>query len=223
MPLKVIGAGYPRTGTYSLKLALEQLGFGPCHHMAEILQHPEQATLWARAFSGDPIDWDEVLAGYNSSTDAPSCFMAVELADRYPDAKVILGIRSAESWWESAQATIMSDANRERMSRAPSASLIEPMMLAMRKRLGADNEGPSLDPQRPARESAMAAFDRHNERISSTIPAERLLIFEAGQGWGPLCEFLGVPVPDAPYPKTNTRGEFHELVTRVQGGADTAE
>lgn len=218
MPLKVIGAGYPRTGTMSLKLALEHLGFGPCHHMAEILQHPEQATLWTQVFSGDPIDWDDVFAGYRSATDAPSCFVALKLAERYPDAKIILSIRSAESWWESARATVMSDANREGMMRSPNAALIGPMMAKMREYFGRDGEDPALDPERPDRDSAIAAFDRHNERIRESIASERLLVFEAGQGWDPLCEFLGVPVPDREYPKANTRQDFHEMVSRIHAG-----
>lgn len=220
MPLTVIGAGYPRTGTMSLKLALEHLGFGPCHHMAEIIRHPEQATLWARAFGGDSIDWDDVFAGYSATTDAPGCFVALELAGRYPDAKVILGIRSAESWWASAQATVMSDANRDRMMNSPAAAAIGPMMIKMREYLARDGEGAAFDPTQPDPGAAMAAFDRHNERIRRSIARERLLVFEARQGWEPLCEFLEVPVPDSPYPRANSREEFHEMVARVQAGGD---
>lgn len=225
MPLKVIGAGYPRTGTMSLELALEHLGFGPCHHMAEVLQHPRQATLWARAFSGEPIDWDEVLAGYSSSTDAPSCFVSLELAQRYPDAKVVLSLRSAESWWDSAQATVMSEANRDGMIRSPNAALIGPMMMKMREYLyrngdGAEGARAAPEPGTPDRAAAIAAFNRHNERIRAAIAPERLLVFEARQGWEPLCEFLGVPVPQQPYPRANRREEFHEMVARIHAGAD---
>src|SRR5215469_10465769 len=93
MPLKVIGAGFPRTATWSQKLALEQLGFGPCYHMSEALEHPEHWPLWQAAAAGQPVDWDAIFAGWGATTDAPACMFYKELAARYPDAKVILGLR----------------------------------------------------------------------------------------------------------------------------------
>jgi hypothetical protein len=207
MPLAVLGAGFPRTGTLSLKLALEKLGFGPCHHMAEIFQHPEEVPLWTRAFNEDGIDWDEVLAGYNSATDAPSCFAFPELAARYPKAKVILSIRSAESWWKSASATVMQAGNRN----SQGAPAPPPSMLAMFESLGkfmARHNRPHVDPMNATPETSMAAFNAHNERVRRIVPAERLLVFEAKQGWEPLCKFLGVPIPEIPYPRINTTEEF---------------
>ncbi len=191
MSLKVIGAGFPRTGTMSLKLALEELGFGPCHHMIEVFQNPEQPRLWARKFNGEALDWEEVLKGYNSLTDAPGCFAYRELADRYPEAKVILGIRSPESWWKSASSTVMSQATQERMSQSPGAAPMLEMFQAMSAYLGrlhgaqSSWEGMSAD-----RETASAAFERHNESVREYIAPERLLVFEATQGWEPLCGFL---------------------------------
>lgn len=212
MPLKLIGAGYPRTGTFSLKSALEQLGLGRCHHMAEIIRNPEQAALWARQFSHDRLDWDEVYAGYDAAVDAPTCFFFAELAERYPDAKLILSIRDAESWWNSAQATVMSPQNRERMMSSPNAPLLGPMMMKMREFV-LNRPGTFPDLAAPDRDQAIAAFNRHNERVRESIPAERLLIFEASQGWEPLCRFLDVPVPDTPYPHANSREDFHQTVT----------
>ncbi len=213
MPLKVIGAGLPRTGTLSLKLALEQLGFGPCHHMSEIFPHPEQATLWAGKLSGEPLDWDDVLDGYNSATDAPSCFVYKELMARYPDAKVILSIRSAESWWSSAQATIMSPqspANRPEI--LPNPEAFARMFQAMKKAAGDVINFDGSD-----RSASIASFERHNEEVRRVVPKERLQVFEAKQGWEPLCSFLGVPVPKTPYPHTNSTGAFQQNVARMSG------
>jgi hypothetical protein len=209
MPLKVIGAGLPRTGTLSLKLALEQLGFGPCHHMSEIFPHPEQATLWADKLSGAPLDWDDVLKGYNSATDAPSCFFYKELMARYPGAKVILSIRSAESWLRSAQATVMSPqspANRPEILPEAFARMFQVMQKATADRIKFDG----TDPQ-----GSIAAFERHNEEVRRVVPKERLLVFEASQGWEPLCRFLGVPVPETPYPHTNSTENFQQNVARM--------
>ncbi|HJW40481.1 MAG TPA: sulfotransferase, partial [Rhizomicrobium sp.] len=107
MSLKVIGAGFGRTGTRSLKEALEMLGFGPCHHMVEVFMHPEQVPLWDRAALGEMKNWEEIFAAYNSSCDWPSCSFYKELADFYPDAKVILTLRDPKSWFKSVSSTIM--------------------------------------------------------------------------------------------------------------------
>jgi hypothetical protein len=208
MPLKVIGAGYPRTGTLSLKFALETLGFGPCHHMAELIMHPEQVPLWLRMTDGESLDWDEIYAGYSSTTDAPGCFFWRELAERYPDAKVILSIRSAESWWTSANATVMA---------APPPPPVAPLIARLTsKRSGKGEVIPN--PLDPDREAAIAAFDRHNEEVRRTIAPERLLVFEARQGWDPLCAFLGVAAPDRPYPRVNTSEEFHGATEALLDG-----
>ena len=107
MGLSVIGAGLWRTGTMSLKVGLEQLGFGPCHHMEELFADPIQVPPWQGAVAGEPTNWDAVFAGYNSTTDYPGAFFWRELAEFYPDAKVVLTVRTAESWWGSYSSTIM--------------------------------------------------------------------------------------------------------------------
>lgn len=208
MPLSVIGAGYPRTGTLSLKMALEYLGFGPCHHMIEVIHHPDQAVLWGRAYDEDGIDFEQVFAGYRSCCDSPSCFMYREIAARYPDAKVVLSIRNAESWWNSASATVMASGG------APGPTV--PMLEKIGKYAQRHNR-PIVDVVNPDRESEMAAFNRHNEEVMKTISPERLLVFEAKQGWEPLCKFLGVPVPTIPYPRVNTTEEFQTRITKGEG------
>jgi hypothetical protein len=211
MPLSVIGAGYPRTGTMSLKLALEVLDLGPCHHMIELFQHPEQWPKWSKVFDGEAIDWDDVYEGYKSATDAPTCWFYRELAERYPQAKIILSLRSAESWWRSASATVMSAMNRDRMAESPMASLMTKMGAYMVKRgaMGVTGNAPQgAFVTQPDQATAMAAFEAHNAEVQKVIPKDRLLIFQAKDGWGPLCEFLGVPVPDRAYPHVNSTAEF---------------
>jgi Sulfotransferase domain len=126
MPLEVIGAGQGRTGTHSLKIALEQLGFGPCHHMMECIMHPEQFATWERVFEEkESVDWEEIFDGYRSTCDAPSLVVYRELADHYPDAKVILTMRNPESWWRSASATVHASRKFSQTSDSPINRMME--------------------------------------------------------------------------------------------------
>jgi hypothetical protein len=195
MALKVIGAGYPRTGTASLKAALEQLGFGPCFHMHELFMNPERAALFVAAADGKP-DWEATFDGYQSTTDAPGCTFWRELADYYPDAKVILSIRDANKWFESTQATVMSEVTISRLAKTPLREFF-------RKTVYKDFGDRIHD-----RDFMVAQFQRHREEVEKAIAKQRLLVFDARQGWEPLCAFLGVPVPDTPYPNTNSREEM---------------
>lgn len=196
MPLKVIGAGFGRTGTTSLKMALEQLGFGPCYHMIEVFPKPEAPGQWIAAGDGKP-DWDAIFSGYQSAIDWPAAHFWRELMDYYPDAKVILTVRDAEKWFASTQATIFNPAMI-----APER--IPPIFLEMlSKTIFPDIGG---DPNN--HDVCIAHFNRHNEHVKASVPASRLLVHEAAQGWAPLCAFLGVPVPDAPYPRENTTDNF---------------
>jgi hypothetical protein len=195
MPLRVIGAGLGRTGTLSLKLALEQLGLGPCYHMLEVRSAPERLEHWNRISAGDQVDWEEVFAGFQSTVDWPACNYWRELMARYPDAKVILSLRDPESWFRSTQATIFSDVVQ---TNAPPAIV----------KILTDITGPDLHD----RAKCIAAFERHNAAVRDGVPADKLLVFDAKQGWGPLCAFLGVPVPDAPFPSVNTTDDFRQMI-----------
>ncbi len=201
MALKVVGAGIGRTGTMSLKIALEQLGFGPCHHMVELLKDmPRQLPLWQAAVAGEP-DWDAVYEGYRSAVDWPTARFYRELHAAFPDAKFVLGHRSPESWAESFSHTIyLSLADIEK---APEEQREWLRMVA--KILEQTGIPPGLDA-----EGLAGAFAAHVEAVKAAIPPERLLVFEARDGWEPLCAFLGVPAPDGPYPRTNDRAEFWE-------------
>jgi hypothetical protein len=195
MPLSVIGAGLGRTGTMSLKLALEQLGFGPCHHMVEVFKDPAAPGRWCAAAEGGPVDWETMFAGYRSTVDWPSATFWRELAEAHPEAKVILTVRDPEAWFRSTQATIMSRPvpdPPETPFHAMIAKVINPMFG------GRVND----------RDTLVAAFNAHNAKVRAAIAPERLLVYEVAEGWEPLCAFLGVPVPGAPMPVANTTEEF---------------
>ena len=205
MALQVIGAGFGRTGTMTLKTALEQLGFGPCHHMYEVIIHPEQAGFWERATRGENVDWEEMFADYRSSCDWPSCSFYKELAERYPEAKVILTLRDPKAWFKSVSNTIM-------------VSFKGPMTLPDGRRVGPPGDfAPQLVGQKTFggrfdEAHMIDVFNRHNDEVRRKIPKDRLLVFDAAQGWEPLCKFLGVPVPATPFPKTNSTEEFRARI-----------
>jgi hypothetical protein len=204
MTLKVIGAGFGRTGTMSLKLALEQLGFGPCYHMVEVFKNPPAAQWWADAADGNP-DWEKIFEGYNSTVDWPNATFYAELAEAYPDAKVILTERDPEAWFASTQATIFNP----RMPRDPS----NPFGNMFAKVIGRLFDGRLND-----HDHAIGVYLGHNAEVRRTIPAERLLVYEVSQGWEPLCAFLSVPVPEAPMPKVNSTEEFQGNMARIAAG-----
>ncbi|WP_193369610.1 sulfotransferase family protein [Pelagibius marinus] len=204
MGLSVIGAGFGRTGTLSLKGALEQLGFGPCHHMAEVFAHPEQIPVWKQATAGAAVDWDKLLAGYRATVDWPSAYFWRELAGFYPDAKVLLSTRDVDAWYASFSNTILRliAAQDEVTVPAVRAALEMGAPLVSTKVFG----GRADDP-----EHAKAVFRAHEAEVCRTIPAERLLVFDVREGWEPLCAFLGVPVPDGPFPRLNDAEQFKVL------------
>ncbi len=203
MTLHVIGAGVGRTGTYSLKLAINRLGFGPCHHMEEVLHNrPVQVPLWVAAASGQP-DWHAIYDGYESAVDWPTAGFFRELSEAYPSARFVLTSRTAKSWAESFSATIYKLlAEREQ---AP-----EDMRAWLEMVVGViDKTGFPLGLELP---DLMKAFTAHTDAVKETIPADQLLVYEVKDGWGPLCEFLDLPVPAEPFPRTNDRSEFWDLV-----------
>lgn len=216
MALKVIGAGYPRTGTTSLKTALEQLGFGPCCHMWELLK-PEHAwrwPLWGRAFDGKPVHWPTLYRGFAAAVDAPGCFFWRKLAHAFPEAKVILTVREPHSWLQSMQSGSMVGQARIDLSR------IDPVVPATIGRMNAAiarERGSSLDPPPgPAREQFLREqFLRHAETVTREIAPDRLLVFQAAEGWGPLCRFLGVAEPDTAFPHENDLNDFARRVAGV--------
>ena len=208
MSLKVIGTGFGRTGTLSLKLALEQLGFGPCYHMIETGQRPAHNALWLALARGESDDWRAILEGYAATVDWPAVFIWKELVTAYPDAKVILTLRDPEAWYTSAAQTIFARMqDYDEALKRDDVGAIDPARRAHMTMVNAvvvDKAfGGSLD-----KGYAIDVFNAHNEEVRRTVPPEKLLAYEAGDGWEPLCAFLRVPVPEAPYPKVNTTEDF---------------
>ena len=192
MTLKVIGAGLGRTGTLSLKFALEHLGFGPCYHMMEIMAEGEKRMpQWMQVVRGAP-DWDAVFEGFASSVDYPACYFWRELAELYPDAKVILSTRDAEGWFDSVNRTILSSQSVAHMRSGPMAELAEGTVL---KDFGSRTDD---------RAFMTDYFERWEASVIAALPPERLLVHRPGDGWEPPCAFLGVPLPSTPYPRVNT-------------------
>lgn len=204
MAISVIGAGLGRTGTMSLKLALERLGFGPCYHMIEVLHdQARRSPRWEAAADGKPVDWDEIFEGYRSTVDWPGATFWREIVAAYPGAKVILTERDPEDWFRSIQQTIFS----RLMPHDPE----DPWARMTTKVVRGMFDGVVDD-----HDHAIAVFERHNRAVREAIPVEQLLVYEVAQGWEPLCAFLDVPVPDEPMPKTNSTAEFKErLATMV--------
>ncbi|MGH3239744.1 MAG: sulfotransferase family protein [Spirillospora sp.] len=219
--MKVIGAGFGRTGTASLQTALERLGFGPCYHMWGVIAEPHRIRHWIGREDGRAADWDEVFAGYGSAVDWPAASYWRELADRYQDAKVILTVRDRERWYDSIASTIFNHILEEQ--RRPSLRQRALRWLVAR-RSPALAHFPSLveknivdrafDGRIEDRDHVLRVWDRHIDEVKAVIPAERLLVFDVAEGWEPLCAFLGVPVPDEPFPRSNDRAEFHRHLSR---------
>ncbi len=205
MPLKIVGSGLGRTGTKSMQTALNMLGFGPCHHMVEVFAHPESMQLWIDAAEGRP-DWDLIFKDYQSMVDYPGAAYWKQIADHFPQAKVLHTVRDPDKWWESTQATIF---NPEGMARRRGTSSVA-------ERFFGSFMGP-LAAHLDDRAYMTDYFRKHTEAVKAAIAPERLLIYEVGEGWDRLCKFLGVPVPAEPYPSENSREEFVARVQRAGG------
>lgn len=201
MALKLIGAGFGRTGTLSLKGALEMVGFGPCYHMMEVIQNEGAAEQWNRIVHGESANWDDVFDGYVATVDWPACNFYRELAEAYPEAKVLLSLRNSEKWWESVHNTIYQALTAEFTGAPPP---IQAQGEMAKKLILEDTFGGRFEDK----DHAIGVFDAHNAAVKAAFPPERLLVFDVKEGWEPLCAFLGVDVPDEPFPRVNTTEDF---------------
>jgi len=219
MSIELIGAGLPRTGTLSQKEALELLGLGPTYHWVNILADLDQVDVWNRAMDGEG-PWEEVFGGFRSTVDWPGGFFWRELIDAYPNAKVLLSVRDPEAWEPSFRETVWNMGHGENLIHLLSSAraqidprwrryvaLVERMFWSPEGTFAAGHEQP---------QQLIDAFVEHNEEVKRTVPADRLLVWEVKDGWEPLCEFLGVPVPSEPMPHANDRDTF---LGRVIDGA----
>jgi hypothetical protein len=199
--LDIIGVGFGRTGTLSLKAALEKLGFGPCHHGDEVIAHRETATDWIAAADGEPVDWNAVYAGYRSTVDWPGARFWRELAAHFPAAKVILTFRDPDQWFDSMSNTVFPAIQNVPADVPPE---VLPLVTMIRRVTMDGVFGGAV----PDRATAVRIFADHITAVRDEIPADRLLIFDVAEGWGPLCAFLDVPVPATPFPRANDQESF---------------
>lgn len=211
MALQVIGTGFGRTGTKSLKLVLEQLGFGPCHHMIEVREKPELLPHWEAAARGETPDWDALFTDFRATVDWPAAEYWRELTAHYPDAKVIHTQRPSEAWLASIRRTIFPSLKdrhdrKEEMDRRR-GDMAHALIVEGTFSGRIDDDAHCID-----------VFEAHNAAVREAIPPERLLVFEVAEGWGPLCAFLDVPVPDEPFPHTHTSDEFNAKRSARKGG-----
>ena len=191
MSLKVIGTGFGRTGTDSMRMALNILGFGPTHHMFELSDNPVLYQRWIDLAHGSQPNWDSLFEGYSSCVDWPSAYYWRELIDLYPDAQVLLTWRSAESWWESFEGTILQ------IMKLPKEESPLSRFLAINV----------FDGRPDNRDHAIDVYNRHIDDVIATVSQDRLLVHKFADGWEPLCAFLNVPVPEIEYPSRNTTAE----------------
>ena len=197
MTIQLIGAGLGRTGTLSLKAALERLGYRPCYHMIEVLAAPERATHWLEQTRTGSHDWDVIFRGYRATVDWPAAAFWRELAARYPDAKVLLSRRDPDRWYDSVMNTIYQVLTRKLPENAP--AVLRDFHIMVYELIFDRTFGGRL----ADRAHATRVYQAHNQAVIDAIPAARLLVYQPGDGWELLCRFLGAPVPSEDFPHLN--------------------
>ena len=210
MALKVVGAGFGRTGTLSLKVALEKLGCGPCYHMAEVFPRPEHVAMWHRLAFENAIDWDELFGGFQATVDWPSARWWREIAAHYPDAKVLLSVRDPEAWYKSMSDTIAQPMREPAPDSAPEIIRLQSQMI--RKSVLAE----TFDNRFEDKAHTIEVFNRHTQEVRDSIDPARLLVFNVREGWEPLCRFLEVPVPDEPFPRLNDTASTQAMIRMLR-------
>jgi hypothetical protein len=217
MSLKLIGVGWGRTGTFSLKAALEILGFGPCYHMMELLRRPEHVVHWQNAVNGGNVDWGTLFHGYKAAVDYPTCQHWVNIGRYFKDAKFVLTVRDPDSWYESVKTTIYRA--EPNLFGKFKIMMQLPFSKEKRRRLEVfrfikysiwetDFNGRFDD-----REYAIKKYCDHIDEVRSAVPEDKLLVYDVKSGWEPLCKFLGVDIPeDVPFPVLNKRDQFSRML-----------
>jgi hypothetical protein len=203
MGIHVVGAGLGRTGTHSLQLALQQLLGGPCYHMIEVFGRPDDIPVWHRAVNGDQPDWNAFLADYVATVDWPACAFWREISAANPDAVVLLSSRDTDGWWKSAMNTIFVVADR------PASD--EPQFEAQ-KAMALDMFRNTFTPDWQDETEAKRAYEAHNAAVRAAVPPDKLIDWQPGDGWVPICEKLGVAVPSEPFPHVNSTDDFRSML-----------
>jgi len=201
LALDLIGAGLGRTGTLTLKIVLEKLGYDRCHHMAEVFAEPETIRVWYQALLGAPTDWDKVYDGFRATVDWPGCHFWRQLVDHYPEAKVLLSLRDPEAWYQSFSKTIAASITRPLPE---DNEVLRDHTLMARELIIKQTFKDRIDDK----DFVIDTFNRHNDEVIAAIPEEKLLVYQVSEGWEPLCQFLEVDIPDEPFPNTNTTADF---------------
>lgn len=223
--LQVIGVGLHRTGSMSVKAALERLGFGPCYHGMEALRRCADGEHWLAAYEAGAVDWSVIFDGYRATLDWPTIYFWEQLAAAYPDAKILLTDRDPQRWWESHAAMFQIGAEfdgklTDEQRRWAEESGFARMQAALGTVASATFDGRVFD-----KAHCLRVFEQHYERVRRTVPAERLLVYRVQEGWEPLCRFLGVDVPDEPFPRVNVGDDLlHNIRTAMRlAGTPTKE
>jgi hypothetical protein len=209
--MKVIGAGFGRTGTMSQKAALERLGAGPCLHMIDVLREPSLAAPWQAAVAGGTVDWTAALDGWGSTIDWPACAYWEQHMEAFPDALVLLSVRDPEAWYRSCLTTIFEAKEmalrgelQGNTESAPAGAVLEIINGII---WDGTFHGRFLD-----KAYAFDVFHRHVEEVKRKVPGDRLVVFDVREGWAPLCDALGMPVPDEPFPHLNDTAAFRTML-----------
>lgn len=211
MALRVVGAGLGRTGTHSQRVALEKLVGGTCFHMSALIEDSASTPLWQAAARGEPVDWEGFPPGYVATVDWPACAFWRELAAANPEAPVLLSTRSsAEEWWGSFSKTIVPALTKPVPPEDTDWVARRAMMMDLMQN--------TFEPNWSDREAAIGGYERHNAAVRSAVPPGRLIDWQPGDGWEPICEALGIAVPDEPFPHTNRSAEFRAEMNMDEGG-----
>ena len=223
MSIKVIGAGFPRTGTTTLKRSLESLGYNKTYHMKELLVNPEKLHHWEELEKTRTTDWDKLYEEYEASVDYPGYPYYKEQMEKYPDAKVILTVRPFDKWYKSVESTVWKAGPQTlpeklgmmwKMLTNPRIKKVV-MVIKMFKRIFFGNQ---LQGRFEDKEFAEKVWNDHIEEVKAHVPAEKLLIYDVRDGWEPLCKFLDKPVPPEPLPHLNKRENFKEMLPKLMKG-----
>jgi hypothetical protein len=210
MAFKVIGAGFGRTGTLSLKNALEKIGLGPCYHMMEVFSHPEHVAMWHRLAFENSMDWDLLFRDFQATVDWPAARWWREMAAHFPDAKVLLSVRDPEAWYKSMTDTIYQPLKAPLRADAPELVRLQHEMTSKAILLE------TFDNRFEDKAHAIEVFKRHTQEVRDAIAPDRLLVFDVREGWAPLCRFLEVPVPSDPFPRLNDTASTQAMIHRMR-------
>ena len=223
MSIKIIGAGFPRTGTNTLRESLEKLGYVKTYHMKNLLTNPDNLKYWTTLKTTGTTNWDELYNGYQATVDFPCYPWYKEHMKQYPDAKVILSLRPFEKWYTSFYSTIWQAQNPPESERAAMGEKMagDPRLQSVMKVMGFAKQAITEDHFQGRfldKEFMEKIFNEHNEEVKKYVPADKLLVFDVSESWEPLCKFLDVEVPDEPLPHTNKKEDFHEMVKELFSG-----